>query len=722
VPLIIRRLWWVAAAIALSILLTIACRSTLAQAPSSLPEALAIRPTGIPLTSPEVVRAIANAAPPTLLDRGDYPDAGHFTPRRVAQVLCGTPSAPYFDLLQTRNELSAAELDIPLGDKIYKIKFPSCLYIKIFPDNKPFSYKVNSGDSYSTIRQKFTGVQGNTNSNAHFFSVAPENIHAPLPVGTPLTIPYITSTTVLPKVAAEAVMSAVSAEAGPQSVNVVPPSAGEIISFAHNGNGLGSTPTVPKECGMAIVHPFSASDVEDAFAFALARARDVDNNLPAPFQVEVMVVDNGFFGAKWEGNQLVFRDPEFRKGFFDTSDFGGNLGPKTGTMPDLVFPLNYANNLTPNGALSGHGTHVTGLVLGGPDLLNFRGGIFGVTGPAWLKVTEMNIGRGTDLLLPGSEQQIRTGVLLRDTSLIVNMSITYDGTSEDVQHSFGFMNEGDQQFIGTKHLYVVAAGNDNGDNAQKYYPAALGGVDRSTTVITVAALDPTGALTQFTNVGPKVADVAAPGCNIASWIDDTSPAVPLSGTSQAAPIVSFEAALIRGLTKASPSELKERIIASGDLLEDEKQQELLSAHVKVNIVKSLYFSDDYVEYRESDTPGAPVHKILGSVRSVEGLMCSDGQGKIDISNIAAYKEKGTHAFGYQRDSSNRITICPLATPPATAKLVVKPNYEVGPGYPCAHSTEFVEIPMDSVDDIVMHMPNAKTFATKCADQEQHGPS
>jgi hypothetical protein len=665
-------------------------------------DAVAIRATGAPLSA-SLVRAIADAVSPTRLTRSNYPEATDFTPRQVAQALCGTPPPAYLSILQSRNNLSAADLDRTLGDRIYEIEFPNCLYLNIFPNSA--TYEVKMGDTFSKIRKTYTGVQGDIGSIAHFFDLPVERIASGrLSVGETLRIPYATNTAVLPKASAAAMMEAVAAEAGPQTDNLLQLTAvqaGQIVSFVHSGDGIASTPLKPPECGDAVVHPFPAGEVGDAFEFALDRARN-GINLDAPFTVEVMVVDNGFFGAKPAASGVSFRTPEFRQGFFDTSSFGPNLGPTTGVAPDEVFPINYQNGLQPSGPLSGHGTHVTGLVLGGPDFLDQRNRIFGATGPAWLKVTELNVGRASDQLLPGSQQQVSSKLLLLKRMRIINLSISYRGDNPDVPPSFGFMNQGDQLSGGAAgHLYVVAAGNERG-NVDDYYPAALGGVDRSTSVITVAALDPGGALTKFTNVGPKAADVAAPGCNIESWVDDTSPPLPLSGTSQAAPIVSFQAALIRGLTNAGAGDLKARIIASGDLL-PAAERGRLSADVKVNIAKSLYVFDDYVEYR-SGPPEAPiVHKMLGTVLRVDGLSCNDGQGQIKLQALAAYKYDGTSAFGYSENGSKRMRVCRLAPPAPGAMLVMMPAREVAPGYPPAPSAAPLPISMDSVDDLVMRM-------------------
>jgi len=677
-----------------AISLVLSCsRAVFAQ--TSVVDLMALRATGAVLSA-DVVRAIADASAPTQLTPGDYPEAGGFTPRQIAQVLCGSPPESYLALLRDNNKLTAPELDQKLGDRIYSIQFPKCLYyLKLLPGS--WSYKVKLGDTYSTIRQKFTGVQGDTSSLAHYFQQPPDRVaKGELFAGENLQIPYYTASAVLPAPDATATYAAIANEAGPDANQLavsLQPELGQIVSFVHGQNGTASTPETPAECGTAIGHPFPAADVADAFQFSFDRAKNIAN-VSTPFPVETMVVDNGFFGARPSAAGPIFRDPEFGKRFFNTLLYPANLGPTTGVPPDRIYPINYQNGLTPSGALAGHGTHVTGLVLGGPDFLNYRNMVF-TNGSAWLKVSELNVGRGTDQLVAGSDQQIGTKLALQSTPRIVNLSISY---SDNASSNFGFMDPGNPQYSGAQHLYVVAAGNDNRRNVAKYYPAALGGVVRSPSVITVSAIDANGALTQFTNIGPTDADVAAPGCNIESWVDDSSPPVPLSGTSQAAPIVAFEAALIRGLTNAGARDLKNRIVASGDLLSP-NDRGLLSGHVKVNLVNALYVYDDYVEYLPD---GATVlRRVLGKVLNVDGLACGDSQDGIGVDTLAAYKRDGTDMYGYWTDASNRMNICSLSPLAANSTVTMKLSADISNNYQA--DVQQITIPLSSVKNIVMRM-------------------
>ena len=672
------------------------------------PKAVLVRPTGPHLTR-EMLQVFASAGPGVTLSREQYPEAGVFTPRQVIQVICGQVSPEFLKLVTAQNGLAPADLDRVANEAIYKLHIPSCPYVAKF--TAPKTYTVRPGDTFATIKEQFTGAQGGVATTARFFNVAPNVIRSgKLGVGQQLKIPYATAATVLPEASAEMLVAAIKPPPGKVTADFLtqePAPEGRIVTYVGAG-GVNAEPVTPKECGVAAVRPFDPDAVSAAFAWALQRARDL--NQIAPNRTDVMVADNGFFGATPRANGgYDFREPEFGARYFDTSGYDKHLGPTIGNAPGpITYPVNFQNGLAPTGALSGHGTHVTGLVLGGAGFLAKRTDVFEPGGVRWLKVLEINLGRGSDVLLPGSQKELADKLLLLSGTRIVNMSISFNGKAAGVPEAFQFLDDASGIVGVGRHLFVVAAGNDLGANVAAYQPAARGGLGVAGSVITVAALAPDGKLAPFSNIGSTGVDVAAPGCNLASWTAFTGGPVLLSGTSQAAPIVSFEAALIRGLTGAGPPEIKARVVASGDLLAPDDQRRV-SSHLSINIPRALYVFDDYVRWG----PKGAERTVLGRVVKAAGIACSDDGLSVDLAELAAFKRDDTHAFAYRRPANaKRLAVCEANASGVGDVVVVEPQFEVAGGYPespehkAGAPSRQVTIPVAQVTDIVMRMIDA----------------
>ena len=117
-------------------------------------------------------------------------------------------------------------------------------------------------------------------------------------------------------------------------------------------------------------------------------------------------------------------------------------------------------------------------------------------------------------------------------------------------------------------LLIAAAGNSGVDNdTHPFYPAS----SAKANIVSVAAIDQSGQLAQYSNYGATSVDIGAPGDNILSTLTPHPPSCPGpcwgfgSGTSMAAPHVSGVAALALSVmgTTPTPLALRARILGTG---------------------------------------------------------------------------------------------------------------------------------------------------------------
>jgi hypothetical protein len=236
-----------------------------------------------------------------------------------------------------------------------------------------------------------------------------------------------------------------------------------------------------------------------------------------------------------------------------------------------------------------HGTHVAGLVSGRFLTGSLLSAVDDHLDIMVLKIADsdgfVDYGAVNDAILYARKKQAR----------IANMS--FEGPfSLSIQAR---MDSNDDKST----LYVVAAGNGNarhiGQNLDlesvRKFPAKFAGAQNN--VISVAAHNERNELACFTNFGSKTVDLAAPGVEIESTVADNK-LLNLSGTSQAAPLVTLTAALIYSQGVTDPGKIKQRILSSVDYVPEFKLK--LVSEGKLNVVKAVSVYDDVVELKDAD--------------------------------------------------------------------------------------------------------------------------
>ena len=262
------------------------------------------------------------------------------------------------------------------------------------------------------------------------------------------------------------------------------------------------------------------------------------------------------------------------EGVMDHEDFGTNIWRNPGETPgnfidddnngyvDDVRGWDFAgnNNTTYDGTTDDHGTHVAGTIgaMGGNGI--------GVAGVTWnvtmipLKFLGRNGGT--------TANAIKAIDYLIDLKSRYNLNVVASNNSWGGGGFSQALLDAINRSGAADILFIAAAGNGGrdgvGDNndVTPSYPASY----NSSTIISVAAINSTGAKSGFSNYGATTVDLGAPGSAIYSTLpgkQNVSTYGSYSGTSMATPHVTGAAALYASLNAgATAQQIKTAILSS----------------------------------------------------------------------------------------------------------------------------------------------------------------
>lgn len=231
---------------------------------------------------------------------------------------------------------------------------------------------------------------------------------------------------------------------------------------------------------------------------------------------------------------------------------------------------------------SPHGVAVTGVALGGPDL--------------WPILSSLNVHfKSENIYLPSGDggsvvvpKKFRKR--LSDGWDILNLSFGEKVASLDSAAPLSAILEK----VSRDRLVIIAAGND-GTLVEEllYYPQRANQFSKRSYIV-VGAADGMSRYSQ-SNYSSEVVDLYAPGCGIGSWLPNGDVSS-FSGTSFAAPIVTFTASILHALEPEKFGDgklLKSRILASADNIPSLFQ---FGQHGRyLNLIKALSLYQDVIQ-------------------------------------------------------------------------------------------------------------------------------
>lgn len=336
-------------------------------------------------------------------------------------------------------------------------------------------------------------------------------------------------------------------------------------------------------------YQFNDPEVRKLWAFNDKAGMDVIgayNSLPnwAPEEVIVAVADTGVDHNHEDLRDVMWTNTKEIPGNGIDDDGNGYIDDIHG-INTLVRDAD--GNATMNTMASHwHGTHVAGTIAA---TQNNGVGIAGVANN--VKIMALRV-------VPDSADELDSDIV-EAFKYAAKMGAKIINCSFGKSHNEGGMVVRDViNAIGRKYgvLVVASAGNDSrgpiswhDNDVKPKYPASFD----SKNLLVVASTTSNGSLSYFSNIGKLTVDIASPGSNVYSTINNNGYSM-ASGTSMAAPNASGVAAMVLGYyPELRTSELKHVLTSSVVKVPDFSNK--MSSGGRVNLKNALDYAEEFVQ-------------------------------------------------------------------------------------------------------------------------------
>lgn len=544
----------------------------------------------------------------------------------IARETCGHVSRAYVRKLAAANTGSIVDGKVTKGKAGTEadITLPACLNARA-----TLVHRIDKGDSVASISKSISGREFEaeyceTLKSLNTFDVCRASQTGRLQVGQQIRVPKSADSQLATP--AFAVLKPSKDPAAVARLEQELPKA--LLTAARGEIGLGMTApmdgpgvvVVPDAVPTSIVPTTTCATSKPPFdpaalvkAIEQFRVQAAKRNIPFASEVVIGVVDTGLH-EKSRAMLLKFPPASSSGGAATVTPRQSSLiaGTAEGTFERSFFPTNSPDILPDAGPFADHGTHVTGLVIGGADLWTYlttnafedarTPEYFASYVPRIVPVKVMSA-------RSGGNPQTGTGEIISAIAYLVQKKAQIVNVSYVARYDVGL----DRTFLGLRAdnatLIVAAAGNDFESAGSlddlleetRKLPAMMSG-DDVPMFITVGALDESGQgrPASFSQRGHNYVDLFAPGTCVRSF----GAGAPLkediaySGTSQAAPLVSFAAAILQRFG-VPLHRIKERLMDTVDASDD--LADISISGGALNLPKALNYLDDIVVFRAEPT-------------------------------------------------------------------------------------------------------------------------